>query len=129
MSIETKIYLGIDWGEVRFGLAMGDSDSHMAVPIETVGSLADILKIIKNEGIDEVVIGEPVKMSGDKVSINKKYLDFIDKLKAEIKIPISKYDERLSSKAADALGGDKKNKAGRDSVAAMIILQSYFDRK
>jgi len=34
----------------------------------------------------------------------------------------------LSSKAADALPGDKKTKAGRDEIAAMLILQSYLDK-
>jgi putative holliday junction resolvase len=127
MQNKTIVYLGIDWGEVRLGLAMGDSSARTAVPIETVSNLDAVLDIVKNESIDEVIIGEPVKMSGDKKTINKKYLQFIKQLKSKVDIPVRKYDERLSSKAADALIGDKKTKAGRDSIAAMIILQGYLD--
>lgn len=129
MEEETKIYLGVDWGEVRLGLAMGDSDSKTATPIETVLNLDAVVKIVKDEFIDEIVIGEPVKMSGDKVTINKKYLQFLNQLKSRVKIPVHKYDERLSSKAADALSGDKSTKASRDSLAAMIILQGYLDSR
>jgi RNase H-fold protein (predicted Holliday junction resolvase) len=42
-------------------------------------------------------------------------------------VPIKLYDERLTSKAADKLSGDKKTKAKRDEIAAMIILQNYLD--
>ena len=53
---------------------------------------------------------------------------FIDELKSKIKIPLELVDERLSSKAADALTGNKKTKFSRDAISAMIILQSYLDK-
>ena len=49
-------------------------------------------------------------------------------MKNKIGVPIELVDERLSSKAADALVGSKKTKAPRDMLAAMLILQTYLDK-
>ena len=62
------------------------------------------------------------------LTINDKFNKFVEELKNKTNISIEMMDERLSSKAADALPGDKKTKSGRDEIAAMIILQSYLDK-
>jgi RNase H-fold protein (predicted Holliday junction resolvase) len=67
-------------------------------------------------------------MSGDKIYLTPAFLEFQKKLEEKTSIEIELLDERLSSKAADALPGDKKNKASRDALAAMLILQDYLDR-
>jgi RNase H-fold protein (predicted Holliday junction resolvase) len=61
--------------------------------------------------------------------LTTEYLSFLEALKKSLNIPIIEFDERLSSKAADALGGSKKMRAGRDEIAAAIILQNYLDAK
>ena len=121
-------YLGVDWGEKRIGLAIGDSDSKMAVPYKTVINIKDVLEIIKEENINIVVIGEPIKMSGKKNFPNK-FLKFVKKIKNNKNIKIKLVDERLTSKHADSLFGDKKNKASRDAISAMLILDGYFKNK
>ncbi len=126
-KVENKKYLGLDWGETRIGLAIGDSESKTAVPLDTVLTREEVFQIIKDEEINELVVGQPVKMSGDKINLNKEYISFVELLKNKINIPIHFVDERLTSKAADSLAGDKKTKAGRDAIAAMLILQSYLD--
>ena len=125
---QTKKYLGIDWGLSRIGLAIGDDETNMAVPFKVVSSLKNILEILEEEEIDAVVLGSPLKMSGAD-DLNVKFKKFSKEFKKNINIPLEYIDERLTSKAADALSGDKKNKASRDALAAMIILQSYFDKK
>jgi putative Holliday junction resolvase len=122
-----KKYLGIDWGEARIGLATGDSGSRLALPYKTVSSIDQIKNIIAEEGINEIVIGEPKKMSG-KASDNKKYLDFVSLLQSSLNLPVHIIDERLTSLTADKLTGHHKQGADRDSVSAMLILQSYFDQ-
>jgi len=121
-------YLGIDWGEKRIGLAVGDSSAKLAVPFGVVFSLKEILKITKEEDIEKVIVGEPKRMSG-KGNLAEAFNRFVGKLKKNLNVEIELIDERLSSKAADNLMGSKKEKAPRDAVAAMIILQSYFDMK
>lgn len=125
---EVKKYLGIDWGSKRLGLATADSETKMALPFQTVASLGEVLVLIDEEDIDEVVIGRPEKLSG-KVDekLTAEYLTFLIALKKSLVIPVIEFDERLSSKAADALGGSKKMRAGRDEIAAAIILQNYLD--
>jgi RNase H-fold protein (predicted Holliday junction resolvase) len=67
-------------------------------------------------------------MSCYKIYLTPAFLEFQKKLEEKTSIEIELLDERLSSKAADALPGDKKNKASRDALAAMLILQDYLDR-
>lgn len=124
---KTKRYLGIDWGKSRIGLAIAYSGIKIAMPFKVVKNMDDIINIIKDEQIDMVVVGEPIKMQNKNLKMDDDFLKFINLLENKIDIPIKKIDERLSSKAADALPGNKKNKAERDAVAAMIILQTYLD--
>lgn len=121
-------FLGIDWGEKRIGLALGDSETKIATPFKVVANMEDVLQVVKEEEIDEIVIGEPLKMRNARIEMSKDFLNFLTELEMAVKFPINKIDERLSSKAADSLAGDKAAKAPRDAVAAMLILQTYLDR-
>lgn len=123
---ETINYLGIDWGEKRIGLATADSDVCLALPFKTVANLDEVLQVIKEEDINCVVVGDPIKMGGAAAN-NPLWLDFMTKLKALAPCKVEVLDERLSSLAADAKFGSKKDKAGRDEIAASIILQDYVD--
>jgi len=127
MKKEIKKYLGIDWGLSRIGTALGDSETKMAFPFKTVYNLKEILELIEIENIDEIVLGKPLKMSGSS-QLNNDFKKFSKELENKIEIPFKYIDERLSSKASDALVGDKKTKASRDEISAMLILQSYFDQ-
>lgn len=123
-------YLGVDWGTKRLGLATADSETGMALPFMTAASLGELIIIIDEEEIDEVIIGRPEKMSGNsEEKLTAAYITFLEMLKKSLLIPVIEFDERLSSKAADALGGSKKMRAGRDEIAAAIILQDYLDAK
>jgi len=123
-----KKYLGIDYGRKRIGLALGDSEIKIATPFKIVNNIEEIIKIIKNEEINELIIGQPLKMRGRNLKMDNDFLEFLEILKEKVAIPIKLIDERLSSKAADALSGDKRTKAPRDTLAAMLILQTYFDK-
>ena len=124
--MEGKKYLGIDWGEKRIGLALADEETCLALPFKTVATLNELLTVIKEEEIDEIVIGSPRKMSGEAAD-NPQWRSFVEELKIKSGKPVNFLDERLSSLAADALGGEKKEVASRDEIAATIILQDYLD--
>ncbi|PKM89114.1 Holliday junction resolvase RuvX [Candidatus Falkowbacteria bacterium HGW-Falkowbacteria-2] len=123
---EGQQYLGVDWGEKRIGLALADAETRMALPFKTVADLKSLLGIIIEEEIGLVVIGSPRKMGGA-VASNPSYLNFLKELRAKSAVPVVEVDERLSSKAVDALSGEKRDKAGRDEVAAALFLQDYLD--
>ncbi|MCK5319849.1 Holliday junction resolvase RuvX [Candidatus Parcubacteria bacterium] len=128
MNYSEKKYLGIDWGKKRIGLALGDSETRLASPFCVVSQASEIIDIINKEKIDYLIIGQPIKMSGAKDNLGEDFEEFLNFIKNNCDIPVELIDERLTSKAADALSGTKKTKAARDSLAAMIILQSYFDK-
>lgn len=126
-------YLGIDYGGKRIGLAIGDDETHIAVPFETVEAdslkeaVAAITLLIKEENIEKIVLGLPISMSGKEggqVEIVRKFGAVLEK---ESGIKVEYEDERRSSKAAEGLtkGLHMENK---DAVAAMVILQTYLDR-
>ena len=122
-------YLGVDWGEKRIGLALGDDETKMASPFKVVNNINDIILIVKQESIDAIVLGAPYQISNPKLPISQDFENFKKLLEEKTMLSVYLIDERLTSKAADALIGDKKTKAARDAVAAMLILQSFFDIK
>jgi len=128
-SLDEKIFLGIDWGEKRIGLAIADSLLKIATPLQTVSNLNELLELAEKEIIDELVLGNPIKMSGREQDDDSKFSQFLKKLKTKTTIPVNVIDERLSSLEADQRIGSRKSKASRDEIAAMIILQNFLDRK
>lgn len=123
-------YLGIDYGTKRIGLAIGDSETKIAVVFGTVADIAGIVAVVKKEEIDAVVLGAPYSLVSDKHALPENFQKFLTALKAAVpgkKIILE--DERLSSKYADSLAGSSKTKAGRDEIAAVSILQNYLDKQ
>ncbi len=121
-------YLGVDWGEKRIGLALAEEETLLSLPYDTVPDLAGVLKVIEEEEITQIIIGRPYKMTNLAHELNPVYLKFLARLQAATKIPVTEIDERLSSKEADSMGGPKNMRAGRDEIAAALILQNYLDR-
>jgi putative Holliday junction resolvase len=127
MNNELKIYLGVDWGGKRIGLALGDSETKMSMPFKTVAKAREVAEVVREEMVDVLILGKPIKMRGESEGLDQNFVNFLEELKKLLpETPIELIDERLSSKAADALpGGDMK--ASRDEIAAMLILQEYLD--
>ena len=127
-SMETvKIYLGIDWGKSKIGVAIGNDQSNTAVPLEVAKNFTELQSLINKEKPDVLVLGQPIKLSGNKDFLQE-FNVFVEKLNG-LNLPIEIIDERLTTKIADKLPGNKKEKAAQDAVAAMLILQSYFDQQ
>lgn len=124
-EMKIKKYLGVDWGEKRIGLALGDSENKIATPFKVVESLSVLVEVIEKEKIDVIVLGLPKKMNGNQ-DLNPKFTSFFKLLKAKVKTEIVLFDERLTSVQADTLKV-KKIKQERDAISAMLILQNYFD--
>jgi putative Holliday junction resolvase len=132
--------LAIDYGTKRVGLAVTDENKIIARALDTVHS-KDILKYLADylskEKVEHFVIGHPRQMSGAESEIKPMIDVFIKQLeKAFPQIPISRYDERFTSKmASQALlesglkKKDRQNKGLVDMTSAVIILQSYLEMK
>ncbi len=118
--------LGVDFGQKRIGLAWVQEGLDLILPYGVIQHeewKEKLPSLIKEEGIQKVVIGNPLGMSGEDNENTKRVQAFADELKELAQLPVEMYDERFSSKQADAMGGD----ASRDEKSAMVILQSYMD--
>lgn len=129
-----KKILGIDYGNKYIGLALSDENQKIALPYKVIENKGK--KFLKEElenlcfekEVGKVVIGLPLGLSGLETKQTLKVKEIVDFFKKEFFIPIEIEDERLTSKMADGLLGKVKTKRS-DAVAAMIILQSYLDRR
>lgn len=122
--------LGIDYGDKRVGIALTDESGAMAFPkeiLENDGQLVNtITKIIKEEGVEAVVIGESHDFGGKENPIMKRIHHFVERLTGQVSLPIYFEPEFMTS--AEARRGQEDVKIV-DSGAATIILQSYIDKK
>lgn len=127
--------LGIDFGAARIGIAIGDMILKIASPYEVIQNkdfddfAEKLIAIIDDEGVERLVIGLPLNMDGGETPQTKSVQRFIKQVKEHFQIDVVTEDERLTSRHAEELlkNADMKQK-NSDDVAAMVILQAYFDR-
>jgi len=130
--------LGIDLGAKRIGLALSDPAGTIASPIGKIEFrgeehlLAEIEKLVKEKEIAEIVVGFPIRTSGQKGEQAFGAERFAEKLRARLSLPVHLLDERMSTQAAEKalLESDmsrQKRKNVRDQVAASLILQSFLE--
>ncbi len=124
-----KKFLGIDFGTKRIGLATANSVDKIAFPYMVIENnknlLAEISKVIFNEEIDCIVIGDSRDYAGRPNKIMPKINKFIDELKSKTGLPVYLHLEFMSSAQAKHLQGENRM---HDASAAAIILQSYLDQ-
>ena len=130
--------LGVDYGDVRVGLALSDSNKIIARPFKTLINknskdlLINLEEIINQNEIDEIVIGIPYNMSGQDTKQTEKVREFIAILKQKFELSINLIDERLTSIEAEGIMHKMNIKTGSnkgkiDKIAASIILQEHLD--
>ena len=141
--------LGIDLGERRVGIALSDGDASSARPLATLrrardvaGDAANLRELVDAHGIDELVVGLPLDVSGDEGSQAILTRAWADAVAAVLRLPLTFRDERLTSHLAeDRLGPMKRGRSGGpptraqrdayrarvDREAAAIILQDELD--
>ena len=130
--------LGLDYGDRRIGLALSDPLQIIAKPLtiidqqNTVDPISRIGEIVDEKEINCIVVGLPLTLKGHYSKQTKIVLDFIEKLKSNLQLPIVTIDERLSSVAAEKALQAQNIKTGHekgrvDETAAAIFLQEYLD--
>ena len=129
--------LGIDYGDVRVGLALSDTTKLIASPFKTIKNInlklliSELSQIIIEKNVDSIVLGLPIGMKGQDTHQTVKVKDFANSLSI-FTIPIFFEDERLSSVEAEKSLALQKvkirnNKEMIDQRAAAIILQKFLD--
>ncbi len=132
--------LAIDYGKKRIGLAVSDPLNMFAIPHSTIlnnpQTTTELKKVIREKSITEIILGNPIKESGEDSAISKEIREFKAKLEKEVQIEIELVDERYSSDIAykriiETVPSKKKrrNKELIDKNAAAVILEDYLNTK
>lgn len=122
-------YLGVDFGTKRIGISVSDENLSFALPHSVLDNdkklIEKIKKIIAENGVGLVVLGESLDYAGKPNKIMDKIEEFKKILEEETKIKIILEPEFMTSSQAKLLQGENKM---HDASAASIILQSYLDK-
>ena len=131
--------MALDVGSRTIGIACSDALLMTAQGIETIRRTAlendfnRLRELISEYEVYELVVGMPKNMNGTKGDRAEKTEEFVEKMKAVIDLPVTFWDERLSTVMAERqlIAADvsrKKRKGVIDKMAAVVILQGYLDR-
>lgn len=130
--------LAIDYGLKRIGLALSDPLKIFAYPYKTLENNSNLWTIILDEialnNVSEILLGYPLKESGERSQSTEFVEKFYKELKTRTNLPVKLWDERYSSEMAksrilQSVPSKKKrrDKGLVDRNAASVILQEYLD--
>lgn len=130
--------LGIDFGEKRIGLAISDPAGRVAVPLDTLerrndrSALRQIAEIARREGVERLVLGEPVGLDGQRGPAAERARRFGERLAEISGLPVRLVNEALTTVAAQErlreAGVDYRRDPSRiDAMAAQVLLQEALD--
>ena len=133
--------LGVDWGEVRIGLALSDESQTLATPLETLVRragkrlpLARLLELISVHSPVGVVVGLPLSPEGTEEESAGAARAMADTISRYTTLPLEFWDERMSTARALAAvweqgGSTRGRKQDVDSLAAAVLLQHFLDAR
>ena len=137
-QLNTSRLIGLDLGSKRIGVAICDENQKIATPLKTIkkSKFEDLINeledIIKENNIKGIIIGNPINMDGSLGNSSQSVNDVSKAISKEIDLPISLWDERLSTvgafKLTENLGINvTKREKNIDKNAAAFILQGAID--
>ena len=130
--------LGIDLGTKRIGISISDYNQKIATPLQTleksrqVKFIDKLESIIKENDIKGIIIGNPINMNGTYGKSSQSAKDTATNISNKFNIPVSLWDERLSTVGAFNLSSEldvnvSKREKDIDKFAAAFILQGALD--
>ena len=130
--------MGFDFGLVRIGVAVGETETGQAQALTTIHGEAntqrfgEIGKLIAEWTPQRLVVGLPTSLEGEETEMTARCRRFANQLHGRFGLPVSLFDERLSSAEAEMMLrelklGWRERKQHLDALAAQRILQSFLD--
>jgi putative Holliday junction resolvase len=130
--------LGLDVGSKRIGIAVSDLLGITAQGLETLQrqnkrmDFEKLGRVIQVYEIREIVVGYPLRMSGDEGVQAVKMQRFAEELRERFQLPVHLWDERLTSAEANRVLRETDMSIRRrgqvvDQMAAVLILQSWME--
>ncbi len=131
--------IGIDFGEVRTGVAISDASRFLAsgigyVKVGGIGKTAEkIAEIAKEKGASAIVVGCPINMNGSEGPRAERCRDFAERVSELTSLPCAMIDERMTTMAASRFLNETNTRGAKrktviDTLSAQIILQNFLDR-
>ncbi len=146
---DAKRFLGIDLGERRIGVAIGDPATRVASPLTTLSraktvaeDAAVVSRLAAEQRAGVLVVGLPLHMSGGEGLQATRTREWAESVAKATGLPLRYRDERLTSERAERrIGGASRGRSGGppsaaqrdayrarvDREAAALILQDEFD--
>jgi putative holliday junction resolvase len=130
--------LALDVGSKRIGVAVSDPLGITAQGLDTIqrrnkrSDLGALASVLEKYNVAEIVIGLPLRLSGEEGTQSEKMRRFAADLEAHFSLPVHLWDERWTSTQANRLLREtdlsiQKRGQAVDRMAAMLILQSWLE--
>ncbi|MGQ0656546.1 MAG: Holliday junction resolvase RuvX [Chromatiales bacterium] len=130
-AIRQVTVLGFDYGEKRLGVAVGQTITHTASPLQTIRvsnrepDWEAIARLVRQFEPRLFVVGLPVSTDGTTHRLAGPVHRFRDQLRQRYSLPVHLIDERLSSHEAGARL--RRGRDDLDAVAAQVILETWLN--
>jgi putative Holliday junction resolvase len=117
--------LALDYGRARTGVAVSDPTGTIARPVGVVkgGDIDRIVELIREHGVERVVVGLPLTLRGEVGEQARETQAFIDALASASGIDVVPFDERFTTDLAEQMSSAS---ADEDARAAAHLLTSYL---
>jgi len=120
--------LALDFGAARTGVAVSDPTGVIARPLCVVeraasdSGLAELVRLVRDEDAEEVVVGHPLTLRGERGEQARATERFADSLRALVDVPVVLFDERFTTDLAQ----QSPSETPEDARAAAHLLSSYL---
>ncbi len=119
--------LALDYGSARIGCAVSDPSGTLVRPVAVIepAEVSEVARLAGELGAERVVVGLPLNMNGTEGAQAAITREFCERLRGELPVPVETYDERLTTRMAQA---SRRAGAGapEDSLAAAHLLEAYL---
>ena len=131
-------FLGLDVGERRVGIAVGDDELRIATPLEVIErrSLEEdaraVDQLARKFSVDHLIVGLPRNMDDSSGAQAESVKAYAGEVARAVGLPLTFWDERLTTiEATERIhtggGRGKKSRRTLDAIAASVILQDFLD--
>jgi putative Holliday junction resolvase len=124
--------VALDFGRARTGVAVSDPTGTLARPLGVVeqaateAGLARVAELVRAEGAEQVVVGLPLTLRGERGEQARETEAFVEALRAELDVPVETFDERFTTTLAEDAGNGTSGSAV-DARAAAHLLTGYLE--
>jgi putative holliday junction resolvase len=124
--------VALDFGRARTGVAVSDPTGTLARPLGVVeeaateSGLARVVELVREEGAEEVVVGLPLTLRGERGEQARETEAFVEALRGVLGVPVETFDERFTTTLAER-GGNGSSRSASDARAAAHLLTGYLE--